>query len=124
MLLDVVQHEAAVPSAATIANVMLIWVDSDAEDRQEVLADERRMLDGCVMTFAYHRAVVEYEDLGSVSFVLVLRVPLPAMSRVLRVLRLLEVETGEEGSFRRWADVYELHLAADGSIRYGRGLTL
>jgi hypothetical protein len=110
MLLDMVQHEAAVPSAATIANVMLVRVNRDAEDRQEILADERRMRDGYVMTFAYHRAVVEYENLCSVSCVLVFRVPIPAMSRVLQVLRLFKVETREEGSFRGWADVDKLHL--------------
>jgi hypothetical protein len=90
--------------------MMFVRVDSDAEDRQEVLADERRMLDGYVMAFAHHRSIVEYENLGLVSFVFVFRLPIPAVSRELQVLRLFKVQTSEEGPFCVCADVYKLHL--------------
>jgi hypothetical protein len=93
-----------------IARHGLVWPDTYAKDCQQIPADKRRILNGYVVAFAHDAAVVEYKNLGSVSFALVLRVPLSAVLRNLQVLRFFEVQTGEERSFCVSVDVHNLHL--------------
>jgi hypothetical protein len=105
-----IQHEPTIASTPLIANMMLVHVDRYAQDCQQILASEWRILNGYVMTFAHDSAIVEYENLGLVSFVFVFNVPIPTMSCELQVLWFFKVQTSGEGSFRVSADVYKLHL--------------
>jgi len=68
------------------------------------------MLNGYIMTFSHDSAVVQYENLGFVSFVFVFHVPIPERRYVLQVLGFFKVQTSEEGTFRLSADVDKVHL--------------
>ena len=77
---------------------------------QQILANEWRILNGYVMTFPHDPAVVQYENLGFISFVFIFRIPIPEKRCVLQVLGFFKVQTSEEGSFRVSADVYKFYL--------------
>lgn len=68
------------------------------------------MLDWYVMAFARNATIVEHENLGTVAFVRVIRVPSSAMLHKLPVLWALKVRTLKEGSFCVCADLHEFHF--------------